>query len=156
VTGFALRDAVAGDAVQLAALFRRASLANEGDRAALLAHPNALVWSGPPAVPSRCRVATDGVDGPPVGFATTVPVLRGGAGSTLELEDLFVDPPQRRRGVARLLVDDVLAGARGCGAHCVEVDANPHARAFYEAEGFVAVGEASTELGPGLRMRRPV
>ena len=94
--------------------------------------------------------------GPPVGFATTAPGPGDGdPGPTLELEDLFVDPAHWRLGVARLLVDDAQDAARGSGVHSVEVDANPRARGFYEAVGFAVVGDAMTELGPGLRMRRP-
>ncbi len=149
MTGFHLRDAVAGDATALSAIFRRASLSNDGDRESLLAHPAALDWRGPPEPPARCRVVTDGRTGAAVGFATTVP-----SGADLELEDLFVDPARMRRGVARALVDDVVAFARSTGVARVTVDANPHARRFYEAVGFVADGPTSTELGPGLRMHR--
>ena len=146
-----LRDADPGDAAALAGLFRRASLSNDGDRPALLAHPDALDWRGPPAPPARCRVATEGGDGPALGFSTTVP-----AGPDLELVDLFVEPGSMRRGVGRLLIDDVVAFARSAGVALVTVDANPHARAFYEASGFEVVGATSTELGPGLRMRLDV
>jgi len=157
VTDFRLRDAGPADVVALAALFRRASLANEGDRVALLAHPNALVWPGPPPAPARCRVAAEGGGGRPVGFATTVPITgTGGAVQALELEDLFVEPTHWRRGVARRLTDDVLDGARQAGAHRIEVDADPHARDVYLAVGYVVVGETATELGTGLRMRRAV
>jgi len=154
VTSFPLRDAADDDAPALAALFRRASLANPGDRAALLGHPHALAWTGPPPPPARCRVATDGAGGPPVGFATTTPAP--GADGAVELVDLFVEPHRWRRGVARLLVADAVGAARDSGTSRVEVDANPHARDFYEAVGFVVVGETSTEFGPGLRMHLQV
>lgn len=93
MTRCALRDAVARDAVPLSELFRRSSLANPGDRSALLAHPEALKRTGPPQAPARCRVATDGPEGRRVGFATTEPVpVAFDSGSVLELVDLFVDP----------------------------------------------------------------
>lgn len=58
--------------------------------------------------------------------------------------------------MARLLLGDVQDGARSSGHRRVEVDANPHALAFYEAVGFVVVGDTSTELGAGLRMHLEV
>jgi len=147
----AVRDAFPGDGDGLARIFRLASLSNDGDRAVLLAHPDALVWTGPPGPPARCRVAVDGPDGPPVGFATTVRT-----GADLELEDLFVHPDAMRRGIATALVDDVMGFARSTGVARVAVDANPHARAFYESVGFEGDGPAVTEFGPGVRMHRDV
>lgn len=151
MSDYLVRDASPADAAELASLFRSASLSNDDDRAALLAHPDALEWSGPPAAPARCRVAVDGQDGAALGFATTVP-----SGPDLELEDLFVGPDSMRRGIGRLLIDDVLAFALSIGAGRVMVDANPHALAFYEAVGFTVGGGTVTELGPGLRMHREV
>lgn len=54
-----------------------------------------------------------------------------------------VDPAQRRRGVARALLDAVLRGETASGARTalLEVRAsNLAARAFYASTGFVAVG----------------
>ena len=68
----------------------------------------------------RTRLAELG--GRVVGFATTV---LGDAAA--ELEDLFVDPDQRRAGIGRALVEDVAEAARQAGCSRVEVDANRHA-----------------------------
>jgi GNAT superfamily N-acetyltransferase len=143
-----IRDAAGADTPALAGIFRRASLSNPGDAFALGAHPDALTWTAPTDRRARCRVAVPADGGAPLGFATTV--ADGGA---LELVDLFVDPDRMRRGVGRRLIADVVDLARSCGCPRVEVDGNPHARAFYEAVGFTAVADVATEFGPGIRMR---
>ena len=90
-------------------VFRRSSLSNEGDRASLLAHPDALEFSDRAVADGRVRVAV--IDDRIVGFATVL--VTGQIG---ELEDLFVDPDWMRRGIATALVLDALANcekARG-------------------------------------------
>ena len=143
-----VRTAGAADLDALRAVFRRASLSNAGDREVLLAHPDVLVWPDTIAE-GRTRVAIED-DGAVAGFASTV-VVDG----VLELEDLFVDPDRMRRGVARRLVDDVLATARSQGFSQLEVEANPHAMAFYTAVGFVPYATAQTRFGPAERLRLP-
>jgi GNAT superfamily N-acetyltransferase len=130
-------------------VFRRAALANAGDRELLLAHPEFLLWSGDTIASGRVRVAVE--DGTVAGFATTVPVDGG-----LELEDLFVEPDRMRRGVGRRLVEDVIDTARAEGVGHVWVTANPHATAFYAAVGFGSDGTASTRFGPAPRLRLDV
>ena len=133
-----IRAAEPEDTAALRDLFRRSSLSNEGDRAALLAHPEALEFE---AGEGRTRVAV--VDGRIVGFATLV------AG---ELEDLFVDPGWMRRGIGRALVLDAVAVVRASGLGRIEVTANDHALRFYEEMGFVREGTVETEFGPACRM----
>jgi len=59
-----------------------------------------------------------------------------------ELEDIYVLPQWRKRGVASALVDACLAWARSRGCHDVEVVLTPHARgqpalaAWYAKRGF--------------------
>src|SRR5262249_60354246 len=102
-------DAVPGDLAELGAVFRRSSLSNDGDRASLLAHPDALELPGLAVREGRTRaaVADDGI----VGFATWL-----SAGDGAEIEDLFVDPDWMGRGVGRALVRDPVAIARRHGA----------------------------------------
>jgi N-acetylglutamate synthase-like GNAT family acetyltransferase len=126
-------------------VFRRASLANDGDRSSLLTHPDALAFSGVAVREQRTRVAI--ADGRVVGFAT----IRT-TGPISELEDLFTDPDWMKRGVGRELVLDAVATAREQGVHRLEVTANPHARDFYERVGFVLDGAVETRFGPGSRM----
>jgi GNAT superfamily N-acetyltransferase len=143
-----IRTGVAGDLDALRGVYRRASLSNAGDRAALIAHPEALLWPADGLAAGWTRVAVDGEV--VVGFATIKP-----AGTGVELEDMFVEPARMRAGIGRLLVEDALARARAwdAGATHVEVTANPHALAFYRAVGFVETGTAQTPFGSAPTMR---
>jgi GNAT superfamily N-acetyltransferase len=146
----AIRTAVAADLPALRRVYRAASLSNAGDAPKLLARPEFLTFAGDGVAAGRTRVAVAGpaAGGQVVGFAT---VVMGGDG--LELEDLFVDPGWRRRGIARRLVVDVATTARQAGHGHLWVIGNAHAAEFYRAVGFVQTGRVATELGTGLRMR---
>jgi len=141
-----LRDATMEDLPRLREVFRESSLSNEGDRAALIDHPAALVFSATSLSGGRVRVATVEPD-LIVGFATTVTEH-----GFLELVDLFTDPVWMRRGVATRLIKDVVEFATSIGAARVSVIGNPHALGFYQRVGFVAEGHVATDFGPGLRM----
>jgi GNAT superfamily N-acetyltransferase len=141
-----IRTGVAGDLDALRGVYRRSSLSNAGDRAALIAHPEALVWPADGLATGWTRVAVDGAA--VVGFATLKP-----AGTGVELEDMFVEPDRMRQGIGRLLVEDALTRAWDAGATHVEVTANPHALAFYRAVGFAETGTTQTPFGPGHVMR---
>jgi GNAT superfamily N-acetyltransferase len=143
-----IRTAALEDLAALRGVFRRASLSNEGDREVLLANRTALELPDGNVIEGRTRLATSS-DGTVVGFATGVPHTD----SALELDDLFVDPAHRRRGIARALLGDLAASARRDGITHIEVTANPHADRFYREVGFVVVGHADTEFGPAVRMR---
>lgn len=146
-----VRDAHRDDYPAMARIFRRASLANAGDRAALLAHPHALRLSDGVFRSGRARVAML-ADATIVGFAST---RRSGAG-VLELDDMFVDPDWQRQGAARRLMLQITADAREGRIARIEVTANPHAVEFDRAAGFTTDGEIQTEFGPGLRMHLDV
>jgi GNAT superfamily N-acetyltransferase len=141
-----VRTATAADLPELRRVYRDASLSNSGDRAALLAQPEFLVFAGDGIAAGRTRVACT-ADGRLVGFASTIASTAGEADRELELEDLFVDPPWMRRGVATLLVRDAVARAQRAGFGRITVTGNPHALAFYLAVGFVEVGRQDTALG---------
>jgi GNAT superfamily N-acetyltransferase len=132
-------------------VFRRASLSNEGDRAALLANPDALVWAADGIAEGRTRVAVT-ADGTIVGFATVLPHEN----STLELEDLFVDPDWMRRGIATRLISELIEHARATMIQRLWVTANPHAYDFYRSAGFTHVGNVETAFGAGSRMELAV
>ena len=133
------------DVPALSDIFRRASLSNEGDRANLLAHPDALEFSARAVEEGRVRVAA--IDDRIVGFATVLVTEQIG-----ELDDLFVDPDWRRRRIATALVLDALDRAAHQELTHIEVTANGHALAFYESVGFVSDGMRQTRFGPGYRM----
>lgn len=146
-----IRTAVAGDLPELQRVFEAASLSNERDAPLLRANPGFLVFAGDGIAEGRTRVAVDTTrdDGPVLGFATVAP----GEDGALELEDLFVDPPSHRRGIARRLVRDAARTAHRAGHAWLLVTANPHALGFYRSAGFVEIGATTTELGSGSRMR---
>ena len=147
VTPYLVRNATPGDLSAVRDVYRRSSLSNSNDRAALLTHPHLLIWSSDGISSGRTRVATDTADAV-VGFAT---LKHSEAG--LELEDLFVDPDRMRTGVGTLLVSDAGELAASSGQTSIDVTANPHAAEFYAAVGFITVGVAHTLFGAASRLR---
>lgn len=146
-----LRIATDVDLPQLSAVFRRASLSNDGDRVALRAHPDALRFTGAGIAAGRTWVAVTDA-GEITGFATWRPV----DSELAELEDLFVEPAWMRRGVATLLVEKLRVLLGRSDFTRLEVTANPHANAFYRSVGFAPVGIIDTEFGAGTRMELPL
>lgn len=152
---YLIRTAEPADVTALRDVFRRSSLSNDGDRANLLAHPDALKFDDTPVGEQRTRVALD--NDRVIGFATTrVGTPADFGANAIELDDLFVDPVWMRRGVALSLVADAIAIARANGFARVEVTANPHAMLFYRAAGFIDDGLTETLFGPGRRMHLDV
>ena len=140
-----IRLGVPADLPAASDVYRSASLSNAGDRENLLAHPEYLVLGPEGLAGGRTYVAEE--EGALVGFATWLE-----AGGVFELEDLFVDPGWRRRGIAAALVGRIAQVLRARGVQRLEVTANPHAMGFYRAAGFVDCGVADTVLGPAPRM----
>jgi GNAT superfamily N-acetyltransferase len=149
VTDVAIRTARPEDLAELRRVFREAALSNRDDAPALLARPELLEFTGDGIALGHTRVAVLGPEHADrvIGFATVIPDADDGP----ELDDLFVDPAWRRRGIARRLIEDAAERAEG---RPISVTGNPHALAFYRALGFVSVGEADTLLGPAPRLRR--
>jgi GNAT superfamily N-acetyltransferase len=137
---------VPADLSAASGVFCRASLSNAGDRDNLLAHPEHLILGPEGLSEGRTYVAEE--DGSVVGFATWAE-----ADGTIELEDLFVDPDWRRRGIATALVSRIVQVLRAQGVGWLEVTANPHARGFYTAAGFIDCGVTETDFGAASRMR---
>ena len=131
-----IRNSTPADLSPLREIFRRAALTNEGDREWIAAHAEEIGIDEVNVVEGRTRVAV--VDGRIVGFATLV-------GN--ELEDLFTDPGWMRHGIGTALVRDAATTVDR-----IDVTANLHAQAFYEAVGFVHDGVAQTPGGPAHRM----
>jgi GNAT superfamily N-acetyltransferase len=145
---FTFRLATVEERAALEALQRRASLENDGDREALLAHPDAIEIPDSQFERGQVRVCVDG--GAVIGFSAVIPAAEG----EFELDGLFVEPGLWRRGVGRALIADACAQARASGAGSLSVVANPHALGFYRACGFVAAGDAMTRFGPAPLMRK--
>jgi GNAT superfamily N-acetyltransferase len=133
------------DYAAAAAVYRRASLHNDGNRDDLLAHPEHLVLGREGLEQRRTHVADE--HGSVVGFASWLEV-----DGTVDLEDLFVDPSWMRRGIATELVGCIVDVQRSRGVTCLEVTANPHALDFYRSVGFREIGTATTEFGVAPRM----
>ena len=144
-----IRLGVPADLPTASDVYRSASLSNVGDRDNLLAHPEYLVLGPEGLAEGRTYVAEE--QGVLVGFATWVE-----AGDVFELEDLFVDPGWRRRGVAAALVNRIAQVLQARGAQRLEVTANPHAMGFYRAAGFTDCGVADTVFGTAPRMARAI
>jgi ribosomal protein S18 acetylase RimI-like enzyme len=142
-----IRLGTPADLAAASGVYRRASLSNAGDRDNLLAHPEFLILGpeGLTVAEGRTHVAEQ--DGSVAGFATWADTV-----GSVELEDLFVDPGYRRRGIATALVSRIAEILRARGAERLEVTANPHALGFYRAVGFIDCGVAETEFGAASRM----
>ena len=140
-----IRLGVPADLPAASDVYRNASLSNGGDRDNLLAHPEYLVLGPEGLAEGRTYVAEE--EGSLVGFATWLE-----AGDVFELEDLFVDPGWRRRGIAAALVDRIAQVLRARGVQRLEVTANPHALGFYHAAGFIDCGTAGTAFASAPRM----
>jgi GNAT superfamily N-acetyltransferase len=123
--GLAIRTAVSADLPVLQQIYRAASLSNAGDAPMLLARPEFLIFTGEGIAAGRTLVAVASLLGKDrvVGFATVAAGQDDGA----DLEDLFVDPDWRRRGIARHLVRQVVKTARDAGHRRLWVTGNPHA-----------------------------
>jgi GNAT superfamily N-acetyltransferase len=145
-----IRLGVQSERLQLEQLQRRASLANAGDRDALLAHPDAI--EVPADQISKGRVFVSEWQGAIAGFAAVEPRADGNS----ELDALFVDPHMQRRGIGRALVDYCAEFARTQGSTALHVVGNPHAKSFYLECGFEVIGTTETRFGQGLLMRKTV
>jgi ribosomal protein S18 acetylase RimI-like enzyme len=140
-----IRLGTPADLAAASSVYRRASLSNAGDRDNLLAHPEFLILGPEGLAEGRTQVAEQ--DGTVVGFATWAE-----ADGTTDLEDLFVDPDYRRRGIASELVRRIAEVLRARGVQRLEVTANPHAMEFYRSAGFTDCGTADTDFGAAPRM----
>jgi GNAT superfamily N-acetyltransferase len=145
-----IRVAEAAEQATLEALQWRASLNNPGDRAALLANPDAIELPLDQISAGGVFVAEQ--DGVIAGFAAVLMRRDGQA----ELDALFVEPTVWRSGVGRSLVEHCLEYADVQGAAILHVVGNPHAKEFYAACGFEFLGEHQTRFGAGITMRKKI
>lgn len=139
-----VRPAVAGDAETIH-VFIRALAAYEREPDAVEATPESLrAQLAAERPPFECLLAEED-DGAPLGFAVyfhNYSTWRGRPG--LYLEDLFVPPEHRGRGVGRTLLVALarIAVARGCARmEWAVLDWNEPALGFYRALGAESLGE---------------
>jgi ribosomal protein S18 acetylase RimI-like enzyme len=140
-----IRLGISVDLAVASSVYRCASLSNADDRDYLLARPEYLILGPEGLAEGRTYVAEQ--DGLVVGFATWAETV-----GAIELEDLFVDPGHRRRGIATALVSRIAEVVRAQGAERLEVTANPSALGFYRAVGFADCRIAETVFGAPPRM----
>lgn len=82
-------------------------------------------------------------------------LVEGTSGRIATIGRMAVLAEYRARGIGRRLLDLMVARAAERGALDVELHAQVHARGFYEAAGFSAVGEVYLEAGlEHVEMRR--
>lgn len=139
-----IRLAAPGDRLQLIELQRRASLAGSEPEVVqqLLERPEIIDLDEEMLANNEVFVAERGDT--IVGFATII----AHDGNDAELEGLFVEPAEWRKGIATLLLRAIEREAAAWGASRLHVMANRNVLGFYEAAGFTEIGERQTELGP--------
>lgn len=142
----AIRLAAREEREALEALQLRASLANEGDRKAILANPDAISLPVEQIEAGLVIVAEAG--GPVIGFAALLPR----PDADVELDGLFVEPALWRGGVGQALVKRCCELGKEMNAVHLHVVGNPHALGFYERCGFERRGFESTRFGSGIVM----
>jgi GNAT superfamily N-acetyltransferase len=150
VSEIKVRPALLIELEALEALQTRASLANPGDRDALIANPDAIEL--PPSQIEDGQVHVAEVSGTVVGFATILPRPDGNS----ELDALFVEPRLWRSGIGSALLDKYVDAARAAGSTALHVIGNPHAMGFYRSRGFIVVGTTATRFGDGQLYRKSV
>jgi len=144
MSGHDIRLAQPDDRLKLIELQRRASLANETGEILqkLLEQPELFEIDDELIAGNQVFVAHR--RGHIVGFATIV----ADEANDAELEGLFVEPAEWRKGVGRALVQEIEREAINWGATRLRVMANEKAVPFYEAVGFSSIGQQVTPLGP--------
>lgn len=128
----------------------RASLANAGDRDALLANPDAIELSLEQLRAGQVFVAERA--GVVLGFSS----VRDRYDGDVELDGLFVEPEFWRGGVGALLVARAVRYGAERNARWLHVIGNTHAASFYDACGFEPSGVGATDFGSGALMRKRV
>lgn len=153
MTDVDIRLARADDRRALIELQRRASLVLESEdvRRQLIENPEIIDLD--PEMIARNEVFVAEFDGRIVGFAT----IMAHEGNDAELEGIFVEPSDWRKGIGTALLRQIEREALAWGASRLHVMANPNVESFYRNAGFQKIGERKTELGPiGLLMVKTV
>lgn len=158
MTDLDIRLARADDRQRLVELLWRASLAWDVVRQDLLDNPELIDVD--PEMIARNQVFVAEQAGRMVGFATIIPRESDDGeseGDDAELEGIFVEPSDWRKGIGMALLRQIEREARAWGANRLHVVASPNVEGFYVAAGFTQTGEQKMPFGPnGLLMVKPV
>jgi GNAT superfamily N-acetyltransferase len=158
MTKLDIRLARADDRQDLIDLLWRASLAWDVVRQDLLDHPDLLDVEAEMIARNQVFVAEQAER--IVGFATIVPRESDDGeteGNDAELEGIFVEPSEWRKGIGMALMRQIEREALAWGANRLHVVASPNVEGFYVAAGFTKTGEQKMTFGPnGLLMVKPV
>jgi ribosomal protein S18 acetylase RimI-like enzyme len=150
---FRVRKAAPAD---IPALMRLKRLLAEGENSLHAVRASAADWlrDGFGPLPGFCAFVAE-ADGAVVGMATcSRRIITGWNGPVIFLQDLFVEPAHRRRGIARTLTACVAALACELGSPIVELTVrsdNP-AQAFYRKNGFEPLPQCLTYVLAGAEL----
>jgi GNAT superfamily N-acetyltransferase len=138
-----VRQARAGEAQDLTALCLRSKAHWGYDEAFMRLCVHSLTVHEADIAEGRVLVAAED-DGPPLALVAVF-----GVGETVELQEMFVDPPAIGRGLGRTMFSEAVALARGLGARRMTILADVNAGAFYERMGARLLGTQPSDAIPG-------
>ena len=139
----AVRPARVGEGQALTALCVRSKAHWGYDAVFMRLSAAALMVEESDVAAGRVLVATDAVNRP-LGVATVL-----GAGDSVDLDALFVDPPAIGSGAGRALFGAAVRLARSLGARRMTVLADPNAASFYRRMGARILRNAPSDAIPG-------
>jgi len=87
-------------------------------------------------------------DGEPLGYCSLIPV----DSNTVELHDLFIEPPHIGKGHGKKLWDYAVNLARSLGFSRLVLTADPNAEPFYAHQGAVRIGEKTSPVGSDRKL----
>jgi len=139
----AVRPARRGEAESLTALCLRSKAHWGYDDAFLRLCVPSLTVREEDIAAGRVLVAAEG-DGAPLALVSVL-----GAGKTVELQEMFVDPPAIGRGLGRTMFEAAVTLARALGARRMTILADINAAPFYERMGARFLAHVPSDAIPG-------
>jgi GNAT superfamily N-acetyltransferase len=139
----AVRPARRGEAASLTALCLRSKAHWGYDAAFMRLCVPALTVREEDIAAGRVLVAAEG-EGTPLALVSVL-----GEGETVDLQEMFVDPPAIGRGLGRTMFDAAAALARELGARRLTILADINAAPFYERMGARFLRNAPSDAIPG-------
>jgi N-acetylglutamate synthase-like GNAT family acetyltransferase len=140
-----IRRAVPEEAAMLTDLAMRSKAHWGYDSAFLAAVRDQLTFRPSRFLPDFHVYVLESDAGQPVGFCSLIPI----DASTIELEDLFVEPACIAQGYGKQLWDFAVATARSSGYSRMSLVSDPYAEPFYARRGVARIGEKSSPAQVG-------